>query len=35
VIHWADPVKPWAAAYTAERERWLELAAALAKRRTA
>jgi hypothetical protein len=34
VVHWADPVKPWAPEYTAERERWLELAAAVEKRRT-
>ncbi len=34
VIHWADPVKPWAQEYTAERERWLELAATVEQRRT-
>ena len=34
LIHWADPVKPWADEYTAERERWLELADAVEQRRT-
>lgn len=34
VIHWADPVKPWDEGYTAERERWLELADTVDKRRT-
>ena len=35
VIHWADPVKPWAQEYTAEQERWLEVAATVEKRRHA
>ena len=31
LIHWADPVKPWSAGYTAEQERWHE-AVSLTKR---
>ncbi len=32
LIHWADPIKPWASDYTAERERWLSAADAIKQR---
>jgi Glycosyl transferase family 8 len=32
LIHWADPLKPWASDYTAERERWLSAAEAVRAR---
>jgi hypothetical protein len=31
-VHWADPVKPWDDGYTAEQERWFDVADAVERR---